>query len=389
MSQNFKIIQDPVHGPVRVSGIIGELIDTPEFQRLRYVKQLGMSYLVYPGANHTRFEHSLGTMFVASQFAERLEIDQSDMLLASALLHDLGHPPFSHSFEDLFQSWTGLDHAEAGRRIILGKKPFTNSGIPGILEKYGLDAVSVSKAASGSKDLGVVSAIISGPVDADELDYLNRDSIFCGIPLGLVDYKRILNTLIRSNNRLSIEEKGIPNLESLLIGRILMYRSVYWHKTSRIIHGMMSTIVSPMKEEIENPFLLNDGDLLTVLLSSEKARPRMKEVLMRRLFKKAAVMSYSPDILYSVKESMSGRFDPDDYIIDVIPPPEFQSPDRIKTDFEVIVGGVRVPLLEASPLAESLARTVAMRKIVVSCHGSILEKITGLLSRYAKTTSDA
>ncbi len=382
MSRNFKIIQDPIHGPVRVSGVIGELIDTPELQRLRYVRQLGMSYLVYPGANHTRFEHSLGTMYIASQFAERLDIEQSDLLLASALLHDVGHPPFSHSFEDLFKRGFGLDHAEAGEKIIQGVEPFIGSEIPSVLERHGLSPREVAMFASGTKERGVISAIISGPVDADELDYLNRDSVFCGIPLGLVDYKRIINTLIRNKDKLSIEEKGIPNLESLLIGRILMYRSVYWHKTSRIIHGMLSRVIEPLSVELQNPFAMNDNDLVMKLISSPSSHSRMSDVLTRKLFKKVAVLSYTSEMLDAVKEELTGEFDEGDFIVDVIPPLEFQSPERIKTDFDVLVGGVQVPLLEASPLAEALARTVSMRKIVISCHKSLYEEFSRRLSKF-------
>jgi HD superfamily phosphohydrolase len=369
----FKIIQDPVHGPIRIDGVVEKLIDSVEFQRLRFIRQLGLSFLVFPGANHTRFEHSIGTMYISGQFSEKIGLKDSESLRISALLHDIGHLPFSHSFENFFLFKTGMEHQEVGRRIISGEKPFQESSIPGILESYSLSPKEISNMVAG-KTKTATSSIISGPVDADELDYLLRDSTFCGIALGLVDYKRIINTLIYRNNRLIIEEKGIPNLESLLIGRILMYRSVYWHKTCRIAQGMMESALGMMQSEIDNPFSLTDHEFLAQLINDRGSSPLTERILRRDLFKVIYSTPYDAEKYSLIRTAMEDNFQPGTFLVDVIPPLEFGGAERLKTNMTVMVNGKSRKISNASPLVNSLSRIVKERKIMVSCERNIAEK---------------
>ncbi|HLH86660.1 MAG TPA: HD domain-containing protein, partial [Thermoplasmataceae archaeon] len=135
---SFKIIQDPLNGPLKVRSDVLEIIDLPELQRLRYIRQLGMCHLVFPGANHSRFEHAIGTFHIAMQFAEALGVEPKLEMSLAALLHDVGHPPLSHAIEGFFKSSTGMDHLEAGIRMILGEEPFSKSSIPSALEHIGV-----------------------------------------------------------------------------------------------------------------------------------------------------------------------------------------------------------------------------------------------------------
>ena len=375
---DFKIIQDPVHGPIRIDGVVEKLIDSVEFQRLRFIRQLGLSFLVFPGANHTRFEHSLGTMYISDQFSEKIGLDDADTLRISALLHDIGHLPFSHSFEDFFLTKTKMEHQEAGRRIILGEKPFEESSIPGILEKFSMSPREISDMVAGRQKTAS-SSIVSGPVDADELDYLLRDSTFCGIALGLVDYKRIINTLIYKDNKLIIEEKGIPNLESLLIGRILMYRSVYWHKTCRIAQGMMGIALRMKRSEMKEPFSKTDYEFLTELLVDHGSSEMTRRILRRDLFKVIYSSEYDSEKYKRIRNMMEENFQSDLFLIDVIPPLEFDGAERLKTNMTVLVNGKNMKVSSASPLVNSLSKIVRERKILVSCDREIAEKSLSLL----------
>jgi hypothetical protein len=375
---DFKIIQDPVHGPIRIDGVVEKLIDSIEFQRLRFIRQLGLSFLVFPGANHTRFEHSLGTMYISDQFSEKIGLEDADTLRISALLHDIGHLPFSHSFEDFFFTKTKMEHQEAGRRIILGEKPFEESGIPDILEKFSMSPREISDMVAGRQKTAS-SSIVSGPVDADELDYLLRDSTFCGIALGLVDYKRIINTLIYKDNKLIIEEKGIPNLESLLIGRILMYRSVYWHKTCRIAQGMMGIALRMKRSEMKEPFSKTDYEFLTELLVDHGSSEMTRRILRRDLFKVIYSSEYDSEKYKRIRNMMEENFQSDLFLIDVIPPLEFDGAERLKTNMTVLVNGKNMKVSSASPLVNSLSKIVRERKILVSCDRKIAEKSLSLL----------
>ena len=187
----YKIIQDPVNGPVKIDGLFSEIVDSQYFQRLRYIKQLGLCNLVFPGANHSRFEHSLGTMFMAHELSEALEI-KDEIPSIAALLHDIGHMPFSHGLENEFYGLYKVVHEDLTKNIILGENPYDDSTIPGILEKYGYSPSDIADVATGSsKKYPLFSTMISGPIDVDEIDYLRRDALFCGVTMGQIDYKRL------------------------------------------------------------------------------------------------------------------------------------------------------------------------------------------------------
>ncbi len=367
VEKGYKIIQDSLNGPIKVSEEFQRLINTREFQRLRYIKQLGMCYLVFPGANHTRFEHSIGTMFLAETFSETLHIEDKKLLMASALLHDVGHPPLSHGLEDVFQEITKMDHVGAGISLIKGINGFEESEIPSVLESMDINPSDVADIISGkSSDYRLISRIISGPIDVDELDYLRRDSLNCGVSIGNIDYKRILNVAEVYNDDVAIEEKGLPTLESILIARILMYGSVYFHKTSRIAQIMMKNLVMKQQEDFRTPFSMTDYDLFW-LLSNGRSSGIFRNIAYRKLLKPVVKVRFARDTHEEIETIMQSAGLSDlDYIIDIIPPLDFSGPERIKSDLQILINGKLENVTQISPLVRTLREALENRFIIVS-----------------------
>ncbi len=376
----FKIVQDPINGPVKISAPLQKIIDTPEFQRLRYVRQLGMCHLVFPGANHTRFEHSLGTMHLAIMFAESLHVEDEMLLAVAALLHDIGHPPLSHGAEETFQKITGLDHLNAGVRIILGEKPFQESAIPSVIEDAGIKPSDVADVLLfKSRKNRIISRLISGPVDVDELDYLRRDSLYTGVSIGNVDHRRILNVAMLSGDDVFIEEKGLGTMESILIARILMYGSVYFHKTSRIAQIMASKAIWMNRECFRNPFAMTDNEFYSYLSRDE--HPISRSILTRNLHKPVLKVEYSKDKMKEINDILSGLKNLEDwqYIVDVIPPLEFSGPGRVKSDMSVLRGGKPVDITEVSPLIRTLKEALENKSIIVSASRDKFDAVSAAL----------
>ena len=227
-------ITDPVHKYIRFSQVEREVIDSPAFQRLRRIRQLAGAHLVYPSAQHSRFEHSLGAMHIAGLAGETLlskrYINQAEMvqdLRLAALLHDIGHGPFSHLFEELLEYHCNTTHEELGKKIIM------QSEIADILQRYGSSAHQICQLSFGQSRVNFMNEIISGGLSADIMDYLPRDGLFTGAEYAKVDYHRLVSSLEVSRNRLAINRSALNSLESMLISRYEMFKAVYFHKTVR------------------------------------------------------------------------------------------------------------------------------------------------------------
>jgi HD superfamily phosphohydrolase len=229
-------ITDPIHKNIKFTLMEKELIDTFIFQRLRRIRQLAGAHLVYPGALHSRFEHSLGSMFLAGLAAQTLyskdyfsDPDYIQKIRVAALLHDIGHGPFSHLFEEVYKSLTrDLTHESVGFNII------TKTIIADIISKNGYDSQEIASLSFGKHNINYLNEIISGGLSVDLMDYLPRDSYFSGTEYGKIDYYRIINSLeVSSKNRLGIEKSSLYSYESMLISRYQMFKAVYFHKTVR------------------------------------------------------------------------------------------------------------------------------------------------------------
>lgn len=378
----FKIVQDPLNGPVKLEGIFLKLLDSPQIQRLRYIKQLGLCNLVFPEANHTRFSHSLGTYYLIEQLEKIWKnIDLTEEKVA-AFLHDIGHYPFSHTFENVLEEVTGLSHEKIGSQLIEGTGNFRTSVIPAIIESYDLDPKKISKMLKGSigSHRHGLQGLVSGPLDMDEVDYLRRDAMFCGISLGLVDHSRILNTVMYENGELVVQEKGLAALESLAINRVLMFRTVYFHKTVRIAQNMMENAIRKIpKKHLAISMTMNDYEFLELIKKFPASRRTWEQIKQRKLYKIAGKFRYTSDLHEQILDKISSKGLGSEIIVDVIPPFYFHGPGRLKTDQTVEIGHKKVPLSEASPIVRSLSESMNERTIYVSCGDESLTKVRQLL----------
>ena len=242
-------ITDPIHKYIPITDLEKKLIDTEFFQRLRKIRQLAGAHLVFPSAQHTRFEHSIGAMHLAGLAAESLLNkgyitckEDVESLRIAALLHDIGHGPFSHLFEEVLREKESnkINHEIIGKRII------KETIIIDILEKYGYDGDYVCKLSFGESQKMFYDEIIAGSLSVDIMDYLPRDSFFTGAEYGKVDYHRLISSLeVLSNGHLGIDKSAINSLESMLISRYQMFKAVYFHKTVRagevmLLHSLIS-----------------------------------------------------------------------------------------------------------------------------------------------------
>jgi hypothetical protein len=282
----MKTIKDPVHGHVRVSDAILPLLDAPHVQRLRYIRQLGFSHLVYPGANHSRFEHSVGTMHLAGAMARELEFDADDCLLteAAGLLHDIGHGPFSHATEPLLTEFCGRGHDDI--------TPLLTEDLAPVLSEAGIDPKEVAAMVNGTHRY---AGIIHGDLDVDRMDYLMRDAHYTGVPYGTVDPERLIHSSAFSEETgLHLRENGINSAESLLLARTLMRPSVYFHHVSRIAESMillasLSHATALGGNAFHELVRMNDFAFIAALISSpsQTVVSITQRVLDRRLYKRA------------------------------------------------------------------------------------------------------
>jgi len=282
---HVKIIKDPVHGYIEVEEFALWLLDSPVLQRLRYIRQLGFSYFVYPGANHTRFEHSLGTMFLAEVACRRFQLpdDERRLVVAAALLHDIGHGPFSHASEPLMEKYLHRTHDEID--------PVVEECAAGLLSASGVDPGELCAVVRGKHPL---SGIIHGDFDVDRMDYLLRDAYYTGAPYGTVDAQRLIRHLIRHPDGTVLDENGVNAAESLLIARTLMRPTVYYHHVSRIGESMFQLAAlehcAGMGSDGTRQFLrMDDAGCLYALLASRNAIARgiALRLYERRLYKRA------------------------------------------------------------------------------------------------------
>jgi uncharacterized protein len=238
-----KIINDPVYGFITIPGeFIFDLIEHPYYQRLRNIKQLGLTSLVYPGANHSRFQHGLGALSLTDMAIKTLREkgvnitpEEEEATLIAILLHDTGHGPFSHALEHSLIS--GITHEDIS--LMLMQK---------LNEKYHGRLDLAIEVFNGSYHKSFLHELISGQIDMDRLDYLRRDSFFTGVIEGSVGSERIIRMLNVADNSLVIDEKGIYSLEKFLIARRLMYWQVYMHKTVLSSESLLVKVLKRAKD---------------------------------------------------------------------------------------------------------------------------------------------
>ncbi len=294
---HFEILRDPVWNNIRVDELSLSLVDTEVFQRLRYVRQLGWTYLVYPGATHSRFEHALGThhlsrrtlaLLCEAEVATSITEDEQAIVRSAALLHDVGHYPFSHALEEI-----GALHHEAVARPLI-----TEGSVASLLaSRLGKDApVRVFDLIRGNSE-SALQGLISGSLDLDKIEYLKRDAFMCGVPYGEIDVDRLTNSLVlvddpeTGRRAIGVQEKALSALESLLFAKYQMYRNVYWHHAVRSATAMYKRLVEDAVHagvvDVQSLARYTDEGLMHRL---ESAWPTQLLVALkeRKLYKRAA-----------------------------------------------------------------------------------------------------
>ena len=245
-------IKDPVHGYIELTPTERSIIDTPQFQRLRRLKQLSAAHLTYPGAEHTRFHHSLGVMHLAGEIAQRLEDDEliddeeHAMIRVAGLLHDIGHGPFSHLFEEVLEK-RDLNHEDMSTRII------KETEVGDLVGSAGMDSKEMSKLAIGHLDCPkpYINNIIAGQFSADVMDYLPRDSYFSGVDYGRVDTDRLVRSINVVDNTLAVKDTALYVLEAMVIARYEMFKAVYFHRSVRAAETMLVRAMELAEEELD------------------------------------------------------------------------------------------------------------------------------------------
>jgi uncharacterized protein len=305
MKQRHLDIIDPIHDFVRAYGVEIKIIDNPIFQRLRRIRQLSGAHLAYPGAQHTRFEHSLGVMHITGQAAhalmekELLKSDDIENLRLAGLLHDIGHGPFSHLYEEVIQRKTKTSHEEIGRDLIL------QTEIGDLISKSGFDKKFITKLAFGDSKFQFMNEIISGALSADMMDYLLRDGYFTGAEHAKIDHKRIIQSLDVYKKKLALDKSALYSFESMMHSRYQMFKAVYFHKTVRAAEVMILEALHLAYDELgldapslEDYVKLTDDFVLERLVSLPTYTPELERA------KKFAIGYQNRDLFKCVFERM-------------------------------------------------------------------------------------
>ena len=358
MSEKKKFIRDSVYGDINLNKFEVSIMDMPQFQRLRRIKQLGLISLIYPGANHTRFEHSIGTMNLGSKLAEELELekDEIELIRTSALLHDIGHGPFSHVSEGVLS----VPHEKLTEYVI------KNTSMKDLLEEK-FDVNEIVDIINGRGHLG---PIVSGELDVDRMDYLLRDSHNTGVAYGVIDYERIISNL-KLENGLILDIKGVQAAEGALVSRYFMYPSVYQHHTTRVVNSMFRRALKrTIDEKIidENDiYKYDDNDMISIFRHCDNpfVNDIMNRLDTRRIMKRVKIIRLDnfkfPEKMYKINQDTLRKAEAEiaedygldkDYVyINIAEYPRF---DEMKT--QVNVDGRLYPLTKISNIIGALSK---------------------------------
>ena len=286
-----KILNDPVYGFITLNkGILLNIVDHPFFQRLSRIKQLGLTYLVYPGAHHTRFHHAIGASHLMSQAIQTLKQnevainkEEEEAVILAILLHDIGHGPFSHALENSFIK--GVSHEDISIEFMNSLNKEFDGALDLALEIF-----------QDKYSKGFLHDLVSSQLDMDRLDYLKRDSFFTGVSEGVVSNERIIKMFAVANDELVVREKGIYSIEKFIVARRLMYWQVYLHKTSLVGELLLERLLIHVRKLYKEGVELNTPKSLTFFLNHDTGAIDSEELLNRF----ALLDDY--DIISSLKE---------------------------------------------------------------------------------------
>jgi hypothetical protein len=352
-------IKDSVHDHIAVEGVAAALLDTPAVQRLRRIRQLGTVQLVYPSANHTRFEHSLGVYHLANRALSSLGVSgrAADRVRAAALLHDVGHGPYSHNVESVIHRHTGKYHDEVADLLADGE-------VGEVLRENDLDPAVVAALVAGEGKFG---QLVSGELDVDRMDYLVRDAHHTGVPYGTIDHQRLVRELRYVDGELVLDEGNVQTAESLLIARALMTPTVYQHHVARISKVMLrratERLLATPDISADQLRRMDDPSFLVALRRDPDTAPVAERLSRRDLYKRAVwaelravpedLLDPDPERLDTLEREVADAAGvaPGKVVVDV---PDL--PSMTESSTRVMVNGDIRPLGEASPLVGALER---------------------------------
>ena len=433
-----KAINDTIHGVIHVDGACRDLLSTPEFNKLSHIKQLGLAHLVFPGAHHTRFEHSLGVSHLGGKMADSVGLDAQEKQLVetAAMLHDVGHGPYSHTLEHILHARGGMDHMSVTEGIITGDYDVLRGdehrvfpqrrSVPEILEKHGMDPKEVAglirgpDAGGSERDLlywtegsasfqsvdRTMGHLVHGPVDCDQMDYLMRDSHFTGVKHGIIDHERLIACLERHADDVAVTEGGLSALEGMMVARGLMYSAVYFHRVTRITELMLSRAVERMEgievEPIDMQRMVDAeiwqvldqaGDFSRDMLTRIKYRQLLKIAVNRRQkeledseIARLVELAQNSTLRQEIEAEIAGRAGiPDGYVALDVPSVKLllSEPRIAQVDIRIIGDdGVTRWFAEHTPIAKALReRQVSQSAMYVATLPHAVDKVAGIAER--------
>ena len=386
-----KLIKDPVHGYISLGEDEVGVLDTYPVQRLRRIIQLPFVHLVYPGARHTRFDHSLGCMYLAGEFSERLGFDEHrrKILRLAGLLHDLGHTPYSHLLEPLLEE-AGTTHEEMTIKIMEDDRELREA-----VKRCG---VSVDEVIDVLRGEGAESAIISGPMDADKLDFLMRDSYFTGASYGLLDAKRIIWRSKVIDDRLALSLKAIGAVEEMALARYQSFMNIYFHHAVRAAQTIFLRAVRMLEEldfssmNVQEYLSYDDYVLWCMMKRDERTRWAVERIERRDLPKVAYEFKFGErgfprelrrreGIEEAERELASLARVPEDHVwIDTPYVPPLPYMDQEQVQFYDEIGGEVKVVAYRSPLLDFTSKIYGMVRVYTE--REYLEKVRRVAENY-------
>lgn len=385
LSDTSKSVRDPLWNDITLSESLYALYRHPILQQLGRIKQLGPTFHLYPGAVHTRLNHSLGVYHVGHKLLEHLlkqtgQLPVSEQGIASflvaLLVHDLGHFPYAHSLKDVIT----ISHEALGAAAIL-----SDASLAEAIERCGADPHTVAliideQRASSCAEIALYRSILSGPLDPDKLDYLNRDAFFCGVPYGRQDVLYIISKLQIASGKLALREEAIASLEHLLFAKYLMYRNVYWHQRTRGATAMIKkATVAALADGTfteDELFGLDDEQFHHLAVAKQVASlPLFEAVHSNQIYRCVAATAYtaattpSPFVRHQREEELAAehQLPPYSIIIDIPESVSFEADMPILTEGGSLVSGSEVEHLFSGPVNAELA--ARLRKVrIFSSH---------------------
>lgn len=390
-------IKDPIYGYIRLTEIERNIIDTPAVQRLRRIRQLAGAEYVYPAANHTRFEHVLGAMYLAGALVENLptELSTEEMqqVRLAALLHDVGHAPFSHLFEPFLLKYLGRNHEDMSTWII------ANSALADTVNAQGFDAKQLSKLAVGkptNPEKPFLGQIISSSFDVDKMDFVVRDSYHTGAGYGSVDVFRLIYTMDILAGNLAVDITALPTLESLILARLESFRAIYFHRACRAVQMMILKALDAARDDLQilkvktpDEYLeFDDYTIWSKLMLNPLSHQIMKELSERRLLKCAYEKTFfvKDELVSSVFTNESVRLKLEEEIAAKAKVPasdvgiDVPSLPSVPYHYSIDIGPIDIPIFSKSPSGEKVPQKISELSKVVD----VLKVFMNIIRVYTK-----